>query len=177
MTDAHAEGVAFDVEKDEGWEGLSEFVRIARTELDDRHVVVTKRLDYTALHPEDGVVLVHPESGLNVDSLSNFMRAGGRHLLDDYGSGDQLLRHFGIERVPLRATPGAVASEESEFRSRRTREPTSCRPRSWAGRDESRDRPKARRSFSRPPRSKPHRRRNDARARGRRGARPPSRRR
>ncbi|MFO0680024.1 MAG: DUF4350 domain-containing protein [Polyangiaceae bacterium] len=91
---------------DEGWEGLSELARIAKTELDERRVVLTTRLDYTNLKKEDGVLIVHPTRAMNVDALSNFMHAGGRVvLLDDYGTGDALLRHFGLERVPLPKDP------------------------------------------------------------------------
>ncbi len=112
---ARAADAAFDA-KEEGWDGLADFVRIARRELDERHVVLTTRLDYTVLKPEDGIILIHPERSLNVEALSNFMRAGGRVLLlDDYGSGDGLLHHFGLERVPLPRDPARSLRKNPSF--------------------------------------------------------------
>jgi hypothetical protein len=86
------------------WEGCGEFVDLGRA--DGRHVVVTRELDYAALTPSDAVVLLHPTRALDVESLSRFMRAGGRvALLDDYGSGDDMLPHFRMQRVPLPPDP------------------------------------------------------------------------
>jgi hypothetical protein len=82
------------------WEGCSELVRLARAELGPSRVVATKQLDFHDLRPEDGLLLLYPEHTLDVDELAGFMRAGGRVvLLDDYGRGDSLLRHFGMDRV------------------------------------------------------------------------------
>lgn len=83
------------------WDGLGDFVDIARQEVGAGQVVVTSRLDFAQLKKEDGIVVVHPERSLDTESLSRFMRDGGRVvLLDDYGTGDELLRHFGMERTP-----------------------------------------------------------------------------
>jgi hypothetical protein len=90
----------------EDWEGLSDFVRMAQTELGPHRVVVTSTLDMRGLSREDGVVLVHPNHLVDADELTAFMRAGGRLvLLDDYGAGDGVLARFGIRRVPLPGRP------------------------------------------------------------------------
>jgi hypothetical protein len=82
------------------WEGCAELVRLARSELGSSRVVATGQIDFHELKPDDGLLLLYPEKGLDVDELSKFMRAGGRVvMLDDFGRGDSLLRHFGMERV------------------------------------------------------------------------------
>ena len=69
-------------------------------------VVSTARLDLHALTPADGVVIIHPERSLDVEGYARFLKAGGRLvLLDDYGTGDALLAHFGMDRVPMPAHP------------------------------------------------------------------------
>ena len=83
------------------WDGLADFIAIAQAELPGR-VIARSNLDYTDLKREDGIVLVHPEQSIDAESLARFMRDGGRVVLcDDYGEGDELLAHFGIERVAL----------------------------------------------------------------------------
>ena len=82
------------------WEGCAELVRLARAELGSARVVATAQIDFHELKPDDGLLLLYPEKNLDVDELSKFMRAGGRVvMLDDFGRGDSLLRHFGMERV------------------------------------------------------------------------------
>ncbi len=82
------------------WEGCTELVRLARGELGGPRVIASKTLDFHDLRPEDGLLLLYPEHTLDVDELAGFMRAGGRVvLLDDYGRGDSLLRHFSMDRV------------------------------------------------------------------------------
>jgi hypothetical protein len=82
------------------WEGCAELVRLARGELGSARVVATAQVDFHELKPDDGLLLLYPEKNLDVDELSKFMRAGGRVvMLDDFGRGDSLLRHFGMERV------------------------------------------------------------------------------
>lgn len=92
------------------WEGLSQFVGIAQAELGAQRVVANgARLDLSQLHKEDALFLFHPAGPLDVDELSLFMRAGGRIvLLDDYGTGDELLARFGIRRVPLPSRPAEM---------------------------------------------------------------------
>jgi hypothetical protein len=88
------------------WEGLSQLVRLAQTELGTQRVAVTSTLRLSELKREDGVFLIHPERVVDVDSFAAFMRAGGRVVLfDDYGTGDDLLARFGIRRVPLPTRP------------------------------------------------------------------------
>ena len=88
------------------WEGAADLVDIAKSELGAARVVATSRLDLRDLKREDGLILLHPERSLDVESLSRFMRAGGRViLLDDFGTGDSLLQHFGMSRIPLPAHP------------------------------------------------------------------------
>ena len=82
------------------WEGCAELVSLAKAELGGGRVVVTNTVDFHELKPDDGVILLYPQKSLDVDALSKFMRAGGRVvMLDDFGRGDSLLRHFGMERV------------------------------------------------------------------------------
>ncbi len=84
------------------WEGLSEFVDLARSELGSARLILNERIAYDELKPEDAVLLIHPEGTLDSENLARFMRDGGRVLLfDDYGDGDELLGYFGIQRVPL----------------------------------------------------------------------------
>jgi uncharacterized protein DUF4350 len=105
---ARALAMPFDPEGTD-WEGLSQLVRIAQSELGTQRVVVTFTLPLQDLKRDDGIFLVHPERALDVDELSAFMRAGGRLiLLDDYGTGDDLLARFGIRRVPLPARPAEM---------------------------------------------------------------------
>ncbi|MBX3189404.1 MAG: DUF4350 domain-containing protein [Labilithrix sp.] len=82
------------------WEGCAELVRLAKGELGAARVVATTQIDFHELKPEDGLLLLYPERSLDVDELTKFMRAGGRVvMLDDFGRGDSLLKHFGMERV------------------------------------------------------------------------------
>ncbi len=88
------------------WEGCGELIRLARSELGTSRVVATTQIDFGQLDPKDGLLLLYPEKSLDVDELSKFMRAGGRVvLLDDFGRGESLLRHFGMERVPTPKNP------------------------------------------------------------------------
>jgi hypothetical protein len=94
-----ADAAPFDLAGND-WEGCAELVRLARSELGSPRVVATASIDFHELKPDDGLLLLYPEKGLDVDELSKFMRAGGRVvMLDDFGRGDSLLKHFGMERV------------------------------------------------------------------------------
>jgi Domain of unknown function (DUF4350) len=87
------------------WEGYGDFADLARAQLGGAFVIASS-LKLDELRPEDTLVLVHPERRLDQDSLSEFLSAGGRViLLDDFGTGEALLRRFGIRRVPLPAHP------------------------------------------------------------------------
>lgn len=96
---SRADAAPFDLAGSD-WEGCAELVRLARAELGSARVVATAQIDFHELKPDDGLLLLYPEKNLDVDELSKFMRAGGRVvMLDDFGRGDSLLRHFGMERV------------------------------------------------------------------------------
>ena len=91
------------------WEGLSQFVRMAESELGGGRVLALSSLDLHRLEPADSLIIVHPTRSLDVEELSSFMRAGGRLiLLDDYGTGDELLARFGIRRRSLPARPAEM---------------------------------------------------------------------
>lgn len=103
------------------WDGLSDFVSIASAELPSGHVVASTKLDYDKLRREDGVILVHPDprvtdASLDAESLARFMHDGGRVVLvDDFGAGDELLAHFGIERIALPARPALMLRHNPAF--------------------------------------------------------------
>jgi hypothetical protein len=72
------------------------------------------------------VILLHPETPLDLESLSRFLREGGRVVLfDDFGSGDELLHHFQIQRVALpdhpalelRHNPALAIAEPAEHQT------------------------------------------------------------
>ncbi len=110
---AHAK--AFEV-RDEGWEGASEFLRIARAELGSDRIVPRGDLDWAALGPEDALLLVHPERGVSSDRLAAFMRAGGRvAILDDFGASARTLGRFGIQRAPAPTRPTAQLRNNPEL--------------------------------------------------------------
>ena len=108
------------------WEGCAELVRLARAELGPTRVVVTAQIDFHELKPDDGLLLLYPEKNLDVDELSKFMRAGGRVvMLDDFGRGDSLLRHFGMERVASPRRPAEFLRKNPQFA---LAEPASAHP-------------------------------------------------
>jgi hypothetical protein len=95
--------------KGQDWEGLAQLVSIAQSELGTQRVVATSKLDMRVVGRGDALFLVHPQSSLDVDEISAFMHAGGRVvLLDDYGTGDELLERFGIRRVPMPSRPAQM---------------------------------------------------------------------
>jgi hypothetical protein len=104
---AHADPFA----KGPAWDETSDFDDLAKevASTGGSSEVMTGTLDFGALKKEDAVVIIHPERTLDVESLSKFMREGGRVVLfDDYGTGDQLLQHFEIQRVALPEKPQLV---------------------------------------------------------------------
>jgi len=108
------------------WEGCAELVRLARAELGTGRVVTTAQVDFHELKPDDGLVLLYPERTLDVDQLSKFMKAGGRViLLDDFGRGDSLLKHFGLERVASPRRPAEYLRKNPQFA---LAEPASAHP-------------------------------------------------
>lgn len=120
-----AHGSPFDLTGTD-WEGCAELVRLARSELGSSRVVVTNQIDFHDLKAEDGLVLLYPEHTLDVEELSKFMRAGGRVvLLDDFGRGESLLRHFGMDRVPIPRKPAESLRHNPELA---LAEPASAHP-------------------------------------------------
>jgi hypothetical protein len=110
----------------EDWEGLADFLRLAQKELDSRRVVTTERIDLGDLSPDDTLVLVHPERELDSDELEFFLHAGGNVvLLDDFGTGDAVLAHFHMQRVPLPARPAKMLRGNPAFA---VAEPASSHP-------------------------------------------------
>jgi hypothetical protein len=98
------------------WEGGAELLDLARSELGAARVVVTDKLDLHGLTPADGVLILHPSLSLDVDSYARFLHAGGRIvLLDDYGTGEALLSHFGMERVPMPPNPSETLRDNPSF--------------------------------------------------------------
>lgn len=96
----------------EDWEGLSQFVAMARAEVGAARVSAPRRLDLSRLTPHDALIIVHPTGATEPGELSVFLKSGGRLvLMDDYGAGDELLAHFGIRRVPLPARPAEMLRE------------------------------------------------------------------
>jgi len=79
------------------WNGLVELVRLsqaARIELR-----TTPMLDWSAVRRGDGLLVLYPLSGIDLDELSAFLEDGGRlALLDDFGTSDPLLRWFQVQR-------------------------------------------------------------------------------
>ncbi|MFO0761019.1 MAG: DUF4350 domain-containing protein [Byssovorax sp.] len=96
---------AFDV-NDAGWEGSSELLEIARTELGPTRVVTVAVLNWEEVQAEDGVLAIHPLQAMDADETTAFMKAGGRlAIVDDYGLGEETLRRFHIERMPAPTRP------------------------------------------------------------------------
>ncbi|MBK8256635.1 MAG: DUF4350 domain-containing protein [Polyangiaceae bacterium] len=96
---------AFDV-NDTSWEGCSDLLEIARGELGASRVVPLAVVDWEQIHPEDGVLALHPMQPMDAEETSAFMKAGGRlAIIDDYGRGNETLRRFHIERASPPARP------------------------------------------------------------------------
>lgn len=88
------------------WEGCSRLIQVAQEELGTARVLITNELDYEALSPSDGLILIHPLGSYDLDELSQFMKLGGRvAVLDDFGDGNALLDRFSIQRAPSPADP------------------------------------------------------------------------
>lgn len=102
-----ASAAAFDV-NDTSWEGTSELLALARERLGRERVRIVKKLDYGALKPADGVLILHPEVELEFREVSAFLAAGGRlAVLDDFGSADRFLAHYHVFRVQAPLRPAA----------------------------------------------------------------------
>lgn len=100
-----AAAAAFDPASSD-WEGCSELVEIARSQLGPARVLVVDELDYEALGATDGILLLNPQGSFDVDELTAFMKLGGRvAIADDFGDGDRLLDRFKIERLAPPSDP------------------------------------------------------------------------
>ncbi len=91
--------------RDESWEGTSELLELARTQLGKDRVKLVASLDFGALSAKDGVIILHPTGRLDYEEFAAFLRAGGRlALIDDHGRGAELLTRFQIHRIaaPMR---------------------------------------------------------------------------
>lgn len=98
--------------QDSSWRGTSELVDLARRRLGPERVVVTGTLDYGALGPSDGVLVLRPEVALDFEQLSAFLRAGGRlAVLDDYGAASGFFERFHIRRIPTPRRPAGMLRE------------------------------------------------------------------
>lgn len=94
---------------DTTWEGGSELYEIAKNELGPERVKPVAVLDWSAVHPNDGVLLLHPLQSIDAGEASEFMKQGGRlGVVDDYGKGDEILRRFKIQRTQMPAKPVAA---------------------------------------------------------------------
>ncbi len=101
--DARADAFDFN---DSTWEGCSDLLALARSELGADRVVVQSVLDWSKVKPSDGIILLHPTRSVDVEEATEFMKAGGRlAVLDDYGRGEKLLAHFRIRRRSLPTRP------------------------------------------------------------------------
>lgn len=96
---------AFDV-NDTTWEGCSELLEVARTELGPARVHTVAVLDWSEVAPEDGVIALHPLQPMDAEETTAFMKAGGRlAIIDDYGRGEETLDRFKIHRIPAPTRP------------------------------------------------------------------------
>ncbi|MCU0657572.1 MAG: DUF4350 domain-containing protein [Polyangiaceae bacterium] len=88
------------------WEGSKGLVDLARQELGAHRVLVSNRIDWSALSPADGLLILHPEVAPDSEELAAFLRAGGRGaILDDFGVGDRILGRYQIRRIPAPGRP------------------------------------------------------------------------
>ncbi|MDX2051076.1 MAG: DUF4350 domain-containing protein [Polyangiaceae bacterium] len=99
-----------------GWQGTSEFLAEARKALGTKRVRILATLDFGALQPADGLLLLHPNTDLSYEQLSRFMSAGGRvAILDDFGSGARLLKRFQITRINAPSDPVEMLRNNPEL--------------------------------------------------------------
>lgn len=101
---------------DAGWEGAKGLVDLARAELGEGRVVAKNKLDWSALGPDDGLLVLHPERTLDRDELAAFLRMGGRvAVLDDFGAGERILSRYHITRVPAPLNPVQMLRENRDL--------------------------------------------------------------
>jgi len=89
-----------------GWQGLSEFARLAAEKLGKERLQVVAEIDFSALSPDDALIVLGPEVELDGRAMTAFLAGGGRlALLDDFGRAAAFFHTFGIERVPAPPDP------------------------------------------------------------------------
>ncbi len=82
---------------DDGWDGLSELMRVAREV--NLELKAPERVNLSKLSATDALLIVGPRQSLPVAPITAFLREGGRvALLDDVGSGDRLLAAYQVSR-------------------------------------------------------------------------------
>lgn len=91
---------------DTGWEGTSELLEVARAVAGTERIKLVAELDYAGLTAEDSLLFLHPEVGLDEQSVSAFVQQGGRAaVLDDFGRSTSFAERFGITRVQAPTDP------------------------------------------------------------------------
>jgi hypothetical protein len=98
------------------WEGCSGLYDLARRALGEGRVVAVSKLDWSALKPTDGLLVVHPDHAIDADRLFAFLDAGGRTaIIDDFGAGDRILERFHIDRASPPARPIKALRRNAEL--------------------------------------------------------------
>lgn len=106
--------------QDEGWEGLTELIRVISNAIGRDNVRPVSGLAWDRLEPYDALLVIYPHKPLEQHEMLQFLRAGGRvGVLDDFGAADKNLQHFQIKRIPapshpvraLRANPALAIAE------------------------------------------------------------------
>jgi hypothetical protein len=101
---------------DDGWEGTSDMLEVARQALGPSRIRIAAAIEYDHLRPEAGLLILHPNVRLDRVQLSRFLLAGGRvALLDDYGEGASLLEHFQMRRIPAPLRPAMMLRDNSQL--------------------------------------------------------------
>jgi hypothetical protein len=91
---------------DRSWEGCSDLVALARSQLGETRVRTVASLDYSVLEPRDAILFLHPDVEIRFHALAAFLGAGGRAaVVDDYGKAAPLLERFHIHRANAPALP------------------------------------------------------------------------
>lgn len=94
---------------DDGWQGTSGLLTIARAVAGPERVKLVAELDYGRLTAQDSVLFLHPEVELDADSLNAFFMQGGRiAVLDDFGKAVSFTELHDILRVPAPTNPQEV---------------------------------------------------------------------
>lgn len=80
------------------WNGLQEFVDLAGDL--GIELVEVDMLDWREVRAEDIIVIIYPTQTLDVESLADFMIAGGRVVIaDDFGSSEPFLERLSLRRT------------------------------------------------------------------------------